>query len=715
MRNLVLLEVVLATSLTAHAQPTWIEHQIGTAYRIYDFQAIDMDGDGNNEVFQRTLYGAGWWEYMDDEWAYTNIVNGAEDYDAIKPGDLDNDGDTDLVTIRFNDDDFKHHMKWWENIAGNFTVHMISDTLFIDDHLQVIDLDGDNDLDLCTYSYYWLGGDYHYFLSMWLNNGDADLWDLNRYPPEFLGTPSNLQVTDIDLDGDIDVLGVSYEWYETLSELFVYRQDQVNTLNFTYHLIASGADEFDGKRVLFGYKLDRNRRPDIICNGRDQVNDRSVTFAFEPRPEGWRVRALDDPPFEMTGVLAPADMDGDGDRDLLANHSHQLGWYIKHLDQYSWYPVHPDIQRPKPVDFDGDGDLDLLYEANGYDQDTLYWYEQISDDGNWVDLFSPTGEDEWLPGSSRRIAWGTNASAIPVRLTLYDDVDSVLTISELTPNDGEHIVEVPLDILPSTDYSIYVELIDGSGGDFNHDPFTILSVPIVTLIPVDPPIIIPETGGVFWYWLTIDHSNDYPDYYGEIWTRFTLPDGSLTGPVERVRFSPVFPIEFDEPFTQWVPLEAEAGEYEFIVQLGKEYPNVISEDRFAFTKLGTLTTGEMIDSSGFDAEQWYNTLDEKPTRQFTVHPQSNPNLPTTVNLGDPYPNPFNATTKITLSLPSTEFVSMGVYNIQGRFVQQTFVEHPFPAGYHTLTIDGANWPSGLYFILVKAGSYSNTRKIVLMK
>ena len=79
-----------------------------------------------------------------------------------------------------------------------------------------------------------------------------------------------------------------------------------------------------------------------------------------------------------------------------------------------------------------------------------------------------------------------------------------------------------------------------------------------------------------------------------------------------------------------------------------------------------------------------------------------------------YPNPFNPTTSLDLSLDSSGSVSVKIYNVVGQVVA-TLASGHMNAGYHTLTWDASNMASGMYFVKVEAGSNVAVQKIMLMK
>ncbi|TFH00512.1 MAG: T9SS type A sorting domain-containing protein [Calditrichales bacterium] len=79
-----------------------------------------------------------------------------------------------------------------------------------------------------------------------------------------------------------------------------------------------------------------------------------------------------------------------------------------------------------------------------------------------------------------------------------------------------------------------------------------------------------------------------------------------------------------------------------------------------------------------------------------------------------YPNPFNPQTNISFDLPQAERVSLNVYNLLGQVVA-TLVNDALKSGSYNYTFDAQNLPSGLYFYTLQAGSFVETRKMMLIK
>jgi hypothetical protein len=79
-----------------------------------------------------------------------------------------------------------------------------------------------------------------------------------------------------------------------------------------------------------------------------------------------------------------------------------------------------------------------------------------------------------------------------------------------------------------------------------------------------------------------------------------------------------------------------------------------------------------------------------------------------------YPNPFNPITNISYGIPGNVMVRIVVFDIHGNLVQ-TLINNYQMAGYHTLDWNATNHSSGLYFVKIIAGDYTNTQKLMLIK
>jgi len=104
------------------------------------------------------------------------------------------------------------------------------------------------------------------------------------------------------------------------------------------------------------------------------------------------------------------------------------------------------------------------------------------------------------------------------------------------------------------------------------------------------------------------------------------------------------------------------------------------------------------------------SFDSNPT--FVA--KSNLNLPTSFMLAQNYPNPFNPSTTISFNLPSKGFVSLKVFDMLGREVS-TIISEEIPAGSYSRQWNASIMSSGIYFYRLQAGSFAETKKLVLLK
>lgn len=112
-------------------------------------------------------------------------------------------------------------------------------------------------------------------------------------------------------------------------------------------------------------------------------------------------------------------------------------------------------------------------------------------------------------------------------------------------------------------------------------------------------------------------------------------------------------------------------------------------------------------------------LNDQKTSKVTSVGGSGLEVPQTFQLSQNYPNPFNPSTTIEFQLPSNEFVELNIYDISGREVT-TLVSETMNAGTHRFRWNatdqqGLKVASGVYFYRISAGSFTQIKKMLLMK
>jgi|WetSurMetagenome_2_1015567.scaffolds.fasta_scaffold54778_2 hypothetical protein len=138
-----------------------------------------------------------------------------------------------------------------------------------------------------------------------------------------------------------------------------------------------------------------------------------------------------------------------------------------------------------------------------------------------------------------------------------------------------------------------------------------------------------------------------------------------------------------------------------------------AEYNFAATKIddsnNIYITGRVIDSSYV---YQIITIKYHLTNSSNINDSQNPEYWNSTLSN--YPNPFNAQTTISYSLPQTEPVKLSIYNLLGQKVA-TLLDAPQTAGEHTLIWNASPFPSGIYFARLEIGNQAQTIKVVLLK
>ena len=90
-------------------------------------------------------------------------------------------------------------------------------------------------------------------------------------------------------------------------------------------------------------------------------------------------------------------------------------------------------------------------------------------------------------------------------------------------------------------------------------------------------------------------------------------------------------------------------------------------------------------------------------------------LPLEYSIASCYPNPFNAMTTVVIGLPQPGGLRVELYNVLGERVA-TLVDRTVTAGYHSISVDGRELSSGIYFLRATVpGKLNDVRKVVLLK
>ena len=170
-------------------------------------------------------------------------------------------------------------------------------------------------------------------------------------------------------------------------------------------------------------------------------------------------------------------------------------------------------------------------------------------------------------------------------------------------------------------------------------------------------------------------------------------------------------IATESPFSLGEPIMP-AYYLEYIIPVGESFTFNVN-----FQPLqNSVYTGTLIINSD-DPNALVNTIPLYGTGQPVAN--DDPVAVLVTSLKGCYPNPFNPTTTISFSIKEKAPVELVIYNILGQKVR-TLVNQPLEPGEHSIVWNGTDnkgrsVASGIYFYRMKAGNYSETKKMVLKK
>jgi hypothetical protein len=99
---------------------------------------------------------------------------------------------------------------------------------------------------------------------------------------------------------------------------------------------------------------------------------------------------------------------------------------------------------------------------------------------------------------------------------------------------------------------------------------------------------------------------------------------------------------------------------------------------------------------------------------LSVDDAASSEIPRSYRLNQNYPNPFNPSTRIGYQLPANAFVVLKVFDVLGNEVE-TLVNERQNAGNHAVFFNAENLSGGVYFYRLEAGTYQDTKKLLVLK
>jgi hypothetical protein len=363
----------------------WTEHLISTtAGGAEAVAAADLDRDGDLDVLgaMRIDDAVGWYENTDGAGSFGAlqvISDSTLGADNLFAADLDADGDLDVLSTAL----FGNEVAWHENDGtpgglGDWAEHTLSTTALGARSVIAADVDADGDLDVLSASDGG-GGSGDPDEVAWYENGPALLRDSTIGETRPISTTAleaiSVHAADLDGDGDLDVLSASLgddtvAWYENTDGAGSLGAEQV---------ISNSAD---GAHSVFATDVDRDGDLDVLSAS---YYDNTVAwYENDGTPGGlgdWTPHVISDTAGGAYSVFT-ADLDRDGDQDVLAalGADDEIAWYENDgtpggagdWTERTIATLADGALFVRAADVDGDGDQDVLAAVHHLNK--IAWY-----------------------------------------------------------------------------------------------------------------------------------------------------------------------------------------------------------------------------------------------------------------------------------------------------------------------------------------------------
>ena len=225
----------------------------------------------------------------------------------------------------------------------------------------------------------------------------------------------------------------------------------------------------------------------------------------------------------------------------------------------------------------------------------------------------------------------------------------------------------------------------------------------IELTPYQTPIVVPVQGGAFDYNVSIFNNSMVAEFF-DAWVFLTLPSGIQYGPIiRRENLYLQHGASIVRDLTMRISAMAMSGDYWLCGFVGN-YPDYVADaDSFTFEKQAFtdeigLTSPYWIMSGWGEDEIFAPPIGKIPCR-----------MKITAN-----PNPFNPETVIDYILPENGQTAVKIFDITGR--EAAILSDGFcQAGAHQVVWNAGDFASGVYFVTVGNGGFTEVKKLILMK
>ena len=466
--------VAAAVPFTEHT----IESGFTNAYSVYN---ADVDGDGDMDILGASGGNdIAWWE-NDGSQSFTKRLITAGNYGGahdVHAADMDNDGDMDILGAASVDNE----ITWWENDGNtttpSFTEHTIGSGFTAAVTVYAVDMNDDGHMDVLGSA---TGAN---DIAWWENDGSQSFTKHSIAGGGFAGA-AYAYPADVDGDGDIDVLGAAY----TADDIAWWEND--GSENFSD--IKFIDDDFNGAASVYAADIDGDGDIDVLGAGRFEnrflwsKNDGNTTTP------SFTNNYLTDDDFLKSNSVYAADMDNDGDMDILgAGSSNDIIWWENDgnttTPSFTACNIDDNFLNAfdvRAADIDGDGDMDVLGAALT-DGNITWWENTTPDTTSPTVIFSPLNSAvEVVTSSNITITFNEAIRKVDDSEITDSNIDALITLREDNASGSDIIFDATINaektiitINPSSDFSSEQVVYAGIGTtveDFSDNAITATS------------------------------------------------------------------------------------------------------------------------------------------------------------------------------------------------------------------------------------------------
>jgi VWFA-related protein len=654
----------------------WTEYSLDENYAGANHCSVaDINGDGHLDILTSGDFGINWWR-NDGAMNFTMLVYSPQFHHGtcVTSTDIDDDGMADIVGTGRDS-----YIRWWQNQGGvnDWLDFSLDEDYWTPTFCYVYDFEDDGDMDILT------SNSTDDDVTLWLNQPPDVQVTINQIITD--GFPVVINFVSV-LDGDSNPI------HGLNNGNFSVWENEVAQGPITVAPVA----EDDDMSVAFVMDYSGSMSATDVTD----MEDAAATFVgnFQPGDRGAIVK------FSASVQLVQPYTDN---TTLLTNQIY-ANWPGQGSSTALWQAVYEGLEETDPElnrkavialtdGFSNTGTNSLqdcvnLSETTGIPVFTI----GLGGSTNTTDLeylATETGGAYYYAPTSADLA------------EIYAEINEVLDNQYLVIYTSNNPVQ------DGSVRNVYMEVEYNGFTGTDQSSYQAPGVPalFIDIDPVSPPIQIPANGGSFNFTATLANNQAFTIFNVDAWTQAILPDGTVYGPIFQHTF-PALPAGFELNFnnlSQFVPSNGPTGLYTFQALIG-DYPNTVQfQDEFNFTKLPFVTDSFGDPVTGWALEGWDYGIAGLEDSSF--------GLPGEFAIGTAYPNPFNPTTTVAISLPETAELTLNVFNVAGQQVA-TLVNGQVNAGQHNFVFDGAGLSSGIYFIHANvAGQLNEIQKVTLMK